>query len=81
MIGATIAPPLIVFLMQHYGFRTAFLAPASLGFIWVAVWWFAYRREPKPAKEGDIKQESLRTMLGQSSSWAVMMCRFFIGPQ
>jgi ACS family hexuronate transporter-like MFS transporter len=80
MVGATIATPLIVFLMQHYGFRTAFLAPASLGFIWVAVWWFVYRREPKPAREGDIKQESLRTMLGQSSSWAVMMCRFFIGP-
>jgi len=80
MVGATIATPLVVFLMQRYGFRTAFLAPASLGFIWVAVWWFLYRREPKPAKEGNIKQESLRTMLSQSSSWAVMACRFFIGP-
>jgi MFS transporter, ACS family, hexuronate transporter len=80
MVGATIATPLVVFLMQRYGFHTAFLVPASLGFIWVAVWWILYRREPKPAKEGDIKQESLRTMLSQSSSWAVMMCRFFIGP-
>jgi MFS transporter, ACS family, hexuronate transporter len=80
MVGATIATPLVVFLMQRYGFRTAFLAPASLGFIWVAAWWFLYRREPKPAKEGNIKQESLRTMLSQSSSWAVMACRFFIGP-
>ncbi len=80
MVGTTIATPLVVFLMQRYGFHTAFLVPASLGFIWVAIWWVLYRREPKPAKEGDIKQESLRTMLGQSSSWAVMMCRFFIGP-
>jgi ACS family hexuronate transporter-like MFS transporter len=80
MVGATVATPLVVFLMQRYGFRTAFLVPASLGFIWVAVWWFLYRREPRPAKEGDIKQESLRTMLGQSSSWAVMACRFFVGP-
>jgi ACS family hexuronate transporter-like MFS transporter len=80
MVGATIATPLVVFLMQRYGFHTAFLVPASLGFIWVAVWWILYRREPKPAKEGDIKQESLRTMLSQSSSWAVMTCRFFIGP-
>jgi len=80
MVGATVATPLVVFLMQRYGFRTAFLVPASLGFIWVAVWWFLYRREPKPAREGDIKQESLRTMLSQSSSWAVMACRFFIGP-
>lgn len=80
MVGATVATPLVVFLMQRYGFRTAFLVPASLGFIWVAVWWVLYRREPKASKEGNIKQESLRTMLGQSSSWAVMMCRFFIGP-
>jgi ACS family hexuronate transporter-like MFS transporter len=80
MVGATIAPPLIVYLMQHYGFRTAFLAPALLGFVWVGFWWVLYKREPKPKSESAIKQESLRTMLGQSSSWAVMMCRFFIGP-
>jgi len=80
MVGTTIATPLVVFLARRYGFHTAFLVPASLGFVWIVVWWILYRREPKPAKEGDIKQESLRTMLSQSSSWAVMMCRFFIGP-
>ena len=80
VIGATVAPPLIVFLMQHYGFRTAFLVPAILGFLWVPVWWLAYGKEPK---EPPVKQEdkvSSWAMLRESSSWAVMGCRFFIGP-
>ncbi len=80
MIGATIAPPLIVFLMQRYGFRTAFLVPALAGLLWVPIWWFAYGKEPKEAAAPAVHKVSLRTMLAESSSWAVMACRFFIGP-
>jgi ACS family hexuronate transporter-like MFS transporter len=79
MIGATIAPPLIVFLMQRYGFRTAFLIPAVAGFFWVPIWWLAYGKEPKEPVVAANKV-SLVTMLSHSSSWAVMACRFFIGP-
>jgi MFS transporter, ACS family, hexuronate transporter len=37
---------------------------------------------PEGESPGGLKHtpESLRSMLGESSSWAVMMCRFFIGP-
>ena len=80
MIGATIAPPLIVYLMQRYGFRTAFLVPALVGFLWVPIWWLVYGREPKPQVDVEQTEVSLKTMLGESSAWAVMLCRFFIGP-
>ena len=81
MIGATIATPLVVFLMHRYGFRTAFLVPALAGFLWVPLWWTFYGREPKSATlAGDPKPVSLKTMLGDSASWAIMGCRFFIGP-
>ncbi len=80
MIGATIAPPLVVFLMQRYGFRAAFLVPAFLGIIWVPLWWFIYPRR-KPSLSSILStQTPLNALLKQSSSWAVMMCRFFIGP-
>lgn len=79
MIGATIAPPLIVYLLQRYGFRAAFLVPAMLGFLWVPAWWFIYGRERKQS-ESVVPHTSLKVMLGDSSSWAVMLCRFFIGP-
>ncbi len=80
MIGSTIAPPLIVFLMQRYGFRAAFLVPAFLGVVWVPFWWWLYPRRKAIAPAGQIAQEPLSSLLKQSSSWAVMMCRFFIGP-
>jgi ACS family hexuronate transporter-like MFS transporter len=80
VIGATIAPPLIVFLLQHYGFRTAFLVPTLAGFLWIPAWWFIYGRQPKIAADLIPAHASLGKMLGQSSSWAVMLCRFFIGP-
>jgi MFS transporter, ACS family, hexuronate transporter len=79
MLGATLAPPLIVYLAQHYGFRTAFLVPASLGFLWIPFWLFIYRDGPSTQKESS-QATSLQSLLGQSSSWAVMLCRFFIGP-
>jgi ACS family hexuronate transporter-like MFS transporter len=78
MVGATVAPPLIVFLLHHYGFRAAFVVPALCGIVWLPLWWWAYRQEPGP--EVSHAPESLRSMLSESSSWAVMMCRFFIGP-
>ncbi len=80
MIGATIAPPLIVFLMQHYGFRAAFLVPAMLGLAWVPLWWFTQRDTGRQREEAVAAKVATRELLGQSSAWAVMLCRFFIGP-
>ena len=79
MLGATLAPPLIVYLAQRYGFRIAFLVPASLGFLWVPFWYFIYR-DVSSTQDVSSQATSLRSLLGQSSSWAVMLCRFFIGP-
>jgi ACS family hexuronate transporter-like MFS transporter len=80
MVGATVAPPLIVYLLHRYGFRAAFLVPALCGIVWLPLWWCVYRREPNTGPQVSHTPESLRTLLSQSSSWAVMMCRFFIGP-
>lgn len=80
MVGATIAPPLIVLLLHRYGFRAAFLVPALCGMVWIPLWWWAHGRGPQPESQPGHAPASLRSMLGESSSWAVMMCRFFIGP-
>jgi MFS transporter, ACS family, hexuronate transporter len=80
VIGATLAPPAIVYLLTHYGFRTAFLVPTVAGFLWIPLWWFLYKREPKAATNSSLPSVSLWKMLSNSSSWAVMLCRFFIGP-
>jgi ACS family hexuronate transporter-like MFS transporter len=87
MIGATIAPPLIVYLLQHYGFRAAFLVAAALGVLWLPLWYWVYC-EPSGvgAKRSDaIEPEayapaSTGVSIGDRSLWAIMLCRFFIGP-
>lgn len=81
VIGAVIAPPLIVYLAQHYGFRTAFFVPASLGFLWVVLWWLTYRRRQNAVvRESRAPQIPLKALLRHSSAWAVMVCRGLIGP-
>lgn len=80
IVGAVLAPPLVVFLAHRYGFRAAFLLPASLGLIWAIAWWFTYRRLPAPAMERKSAEVPLGTLLSQAHAWAIMLCRFFVGP-
>jgi ACS family hexuronate transporter-like MFS transporter len=80
VIGATLAVPVIVYLLQHYGFRVAFLVPSIAGFLWIPTWWIMYGKEPKSAAQSAHPPVSARELLGNSSAWAVMLCRFFIGP-
>lgn len=37
--GALIAPPAMVFLTQHYGWRSAFLVTGICGLLWLPLWW------------------------------------------
>jgi ACS family hexuronate transporter-like MFS transporter len=64
---------------QRYGFRAAFLVPASLGLLWSPLWIVLFRdlRGPNAACSA---LTLLPSLLRQSSARAVMLCRFFIGP-
>jgi ACS family hexuronate transporter-like MFS transporter len=79
MVGATLAPPLVIYLQQRYGFRVAFLVPASLGLLWIPLWLLVYRDEARTPTTLD-RVVSFRSLMASSSTWAVMLCRFFIGP-
>jgi MFS transporter, ACS family, aldohexuronate transporter len=79
VIGATLAPPVIVYLLLHYGFRVAFVVPTVAGALWILLWLALYR-EPKPTVKAATPALSNRKLLANSSTWAVMSCRFFIGP-
>jgi MFS transporter, ACS family, glucarate transporter len=44
--GAGLTPPLITYIMIHYGWRTSFLVCSIIGFIAGAIWFFAARDTP-----------------------------------
>jgi len=93
MIGSLIAPPAIVFIMLHYGWHWAFLAPAGLGFIWVVLWRSAYRPLDKHPCVTTGEREYIRAalpciappppnrlLLRHQQTWGLMACRFLVGP-
>ena len=82
MVGATLAPPLIVYLLHRFGFRAAFLVPAVAGLLWVPLWWAVRGRDERQAyvAEQEAAHDPLRRLLTEPSVWAVMLCRFFVGP-
>jgi ACS family hexuronate transporter-like MFS transporter len=43
-VGSLIAPVIILPLAEHFGWRTAFFAVGSIGFLWVALWIVSTRR-------------------------------------
>src|SRR6201991_4341722 len=42
-VGASVAAPLVVFIMIGWGWRTAFLVCSIIGLAWSVVWYFYYR--------------------------------------
>lgn len=52
-VGAVIAPPLVAFLAYHFGWRIAFLAAGSLGFLWLLLWLRLYHPLASHPKLGD----------------------------
>lgn len=46
-LGATLTPPIVVFLIAGYGWRMPFYVFGSLGVIWAAIWYYYYRDRPQ----------------------------------
>jgi len=50
-IGNVVAPPLIVWLLLHSGWRAAFILPGVVGLFIALVWWALYREPVQAAPE------------------------------
>jgi ACS family hexuronate transporter-like MFS transporter len=42
-VGAIVAPPLIVYIVLHDGWKTAFVLVGASGLLWLLLWWGIYR--------------------------------------
>jgi ACS family hexuronate transporter-like MFS transporter len=94
MIGSLVTPPLIVWIMLHFGWRMAFVGPSLLGFVWVLVWRKVYRplaKHPKvtPEEAAYIRagqppvshvHPPNRVLLRHAQGWGLILCRLLVGP-
>ncbi|MFB3826351.1 MAG: MFS transporter [Bryobacteraceae bacterium] len=94
LAGAVIAPPLIVYLMLHHGWPSAFLIPSLAGFVWIVPWLRLYwepwrhprltqaeREAARPAvREEASVSPSIGRLLALRPVWGVILMRAFGGP-
>lgn len=67
-IGSIVAPPIIVGLTAYFGhWQPTFLLTGTLGFIWLALWWFVY---DKPERHRWITAEELAVIRDDGGSTA-----------
>ena len=78
VIGAFLAPRLIVWIATTYGWRMAFVLPSALGLIWIAPWLLFYR-DLAPAKKVEA-MPALRPLLGMRQVWGMTLMRMLGGP-
>ena len=94
-VGNIVAVPLIIWLQLRFGWRTAFLATGSLGFLWLALWLRFYdspgrHRSMTPAELALINADraaestgptlSVAALLKRRQVWAIVIARFLTDP-
>ena len=92
--GAVLAPPLIVWIFQLWGWRLAFVITGALGFVWMVFWlrWYwvpalhprvtAEEREliEAPAAQSNKRHVRWRELFGFPQTWALFLARVVADP-
>jgi MFS transporter, ACS family, aldohexuronate transporter len=77
LVGSVIAPPLVVYIIKHYGWRAAFLIPSVAGMLWIVPWVRTFhkaeKKEAVPSKAAG--RPSVRGLLRIPQTWGVILMR------
>lgn len=79
VIGALVAPPLLVAISKAFGWRMAFVLPSVLGLLWIVPWLLFYRERGDGTADG-VGAAPLGPLLGFRQVWGVMLMRALAGP-
>lgn len=74
-IGSLIAPPLVVWLSLHYGWRSAFLLAGAAGLLWLPLWAAATKGTPQAVSAA--RPTAPWKLLTRPRSLAYVATRFF----
>ena len=82
-LGPALAPPLILWLQFHFGWRAVFVVTGGLGFVWLAMWLVFYPRH------GSVRGSTIaerhpavpwNVLLRRREVWGIVLARFFGDP-
>jgi ACS family hexuronate transporter-like MFS transporter len=80
-IGAVLAPPVIVRITSHYGWRATFALVGAIGFLWSAAWGLFYRKPA--AHSGQTAPASsvpVSVLLRSRFMWQFTVAKIFFDP-
>lgn len=80
VIGAFLAPYLIVRVMQWYGWRASFLVASLLGLAWIVPWLLLTNTALPRARAANGDGPALRPLLRVREVWGVVAIRALAGP-
>lgn len=78
-LGAVVAPPLVVLITIHWGWRAAFLLPSALGLLWLLPWIALYPRSAPQAEEKTAPRQAPNWRAGFSRAKRLLRNRQVIG--
>ena len=79
-VASMLGPPIFIWLNRLYGWRACFVFTASLGFLWVALWYALYRQPPVAAEDKDEPAVGWLQALGLRQTWGFAIAKFLTDP-
>ena len=79
-LGAIIVPPLIAIVASSYGWRSTFVILATLGYLWLVVFWLVYHTPSKKSKAIKARAIPALILLKDKFVSRLLIAKVFIEP-
>ncbi len=80
-VASMIGPPMFVWMTALWGWRVCFAVTASLGLVWLVVWWTTYRTPPPPTEvEAPEPTIGWAAALTYRETWGFGLAKFLTDP-
>lgn len=79
-VGAVVAPLVVPWMAVHWGWRAAFLVTGAIGFTWVALWIWLYKRPAEPLEPAAGQRIPYLKLLAERRAWAFLIGKFLTDP-
>jgi ACS family hexuronate transporter-like MFS transporter len=76
-VGAILAPPVVAYLMLHYGWRTAFAFVGLAGLLWLVFWGRMYFTPEATVETPKLAPVPVRELLSSRFLWAFTFSKIF----
>jgi MFS transporter, ACS family, hexuronate transporter len=75
-LAQVVGPPVFVALQHAFGWRTCFLLTASLGGLWLVLWWATYKTPAKVEIEEKVIKMPYSEALKYKQTWGFSIAKF-----